>query len=293
MHNRMRMIKSSRVVSPRAFALLCAAAVGCTGSRNSAIPSMEAQRILRDKRYEWVTIESPHARIHFPAVSLTAAHRDMLPARVEEARRDVLGRLGIADYAATLDVVYVDGRQDMKKLVDSPVTGFAYYRDATVVLVFNARWRAFERHELTHVVTYAAWPDTSGAAAAEGLATYVDGECGGEPNGRVARTILDRGEMIPLSVLTADFRHQNDLVAYMEAAGIVEFVATERGTGALRSLWSDGLEAAPSLLGMLPSEFEARFAQWLTETHQPVSDDTWAAIRGGGCGIDPRGDGGG
>ena len=287
------MIERLRVISPRASTLLCAAAVGCTAGGDSAIPSMEAQRILRDERFEWVTIRSPHARIHFPAGSFAAAHRDVLPGRVEEARRDVLGRLGIADDAATLNVFYVDGRRDMKELVDSPVTGFAYYQDATVVLVFNAEWRAFERHELTHVVTHAAWPDTSGAAAAEGLATYVDGECGGEPNGRVARAILDRGEMIPLSVLTADFRHQNDLVAYMQAAGIVEFVATERGTGALRSLWSDGLEAAPDLLGMSPSEFDARLAQWLTETYQPVSGDTWTAIRGRGCGIDARPDRGG
>jgi hypothetical protein len=272
--------------SLRALAITCVAAMWCAACGGSGAPSAEAQRILDDARFPWETIESPHARIHYLPGSYAAAHRDTLAARVEGARSAALGLLDIDDYPTTLDVFYVESRQNMNDLVGRPVTGFAYYRDAAIVLVLNDRWRAFERHEMTHFVTYAAWPEPAGAAATEGLATYVDGACGGYPNGMVARTILDRGELIPLAVLAADFRSQDDLTAYLEAGSIVEFVAQRQGTGALRSLWDGGIQTAPNLLGIPVTDFEPQFERWLSTTYDPISEAAWDAIRSGGCGID-------
>jgi hypothetical protein len=283
-----RMMMNVPARASRVVALASAIAVWSVACRGSDAPSAEAQRILDDARFGWVTIASPHARIHFLPSSYAAAHEDTLAARVEGARSAVLDRLGIGDYETTLDVFYVDSRQDMNDLVGRPVTGFAYYRDAAIVLVLNDRWRAFERHELTHFVTYDTWPDGAGPAVVEGLATYVDGACGGYPNGRVARTILDRGEMIPLAVLAADFRSQDDLVAYLEAGSVVEFVAQRRGANVMHTLWSEGLQAAPDLLGIPVTDFDPQFEHWLSVTYDPVPDTAWAAIRSGGCGIDAR-----
>jgi len=269
-----------------AFAILVAA-WGAACARPDA-PSAEAQRILDDARFPWETIESSHARIHYLPGSYAAAHRDTLAARVEGARSAALGLLGIAGYPATLDVFYVNSRQDMNDIVGTPVTGFAYYQDAAVVLVFNDTWRAFERHEVTHFVTYAAWPEPAGAAVTEGLATYVDGACGGYPNGMVARTLLDRGDLIPLTALAGDFRSQDDLIAYLEAGSITGFVARRLGPTTLRALWDRGLAAAPELLGIPAAEFETQFQRWLSTTYDPIPDAAWSAIRSGGCGIDAR-----
>jgi hypothetical protein len=181
---------------------------------------------------------------------------------------------------------YIDSRRDMENLTGRPVTGFAYYDDDAVVLVFNESWRAFERHELTHVITLGTWPGPAGMASVEGLATYVDGDCGGYENGRVARAILDRGALIPLEVLAADFRGQDDLVAYLQAASTVEFVVERQGPEAIRLLWVQGLQAIPALLGISPAEFELQFEEWLSTTYDPVPAAAWDAIRGEGCGID-------
>jgi hypothetical protein len=154
--------------------------------------------------------------------------------------------------------------------------------------VFNATWRPFERHELTHVVTLRTWPSPAGDAVVEGLATYVDGYCGGYQNGRVARTILDAGEGLALETLTGEFRLQNDLVAYLQAAGSIDFTVEQLGWDSIQTLWTRGLQAIPELLGVSVREYESRFEEWLTSTYDPIPAAAWDAIRDAGCGIDSR-----
>ncbi len=261
-------------------------ALSAAPSDPSPSQSADVQRILRDERYEWFTTETPNTLIHFPVGSFAQANRDVLPERAEESRAAVLRLLHDSAYANTMELFYVDSRQDMENLTGSPATGFAYYRDDAVVLVFNENWRAFERHELTHVVTLGTWPTPARPAVVEGLATYVDGECGGYENGRVARTMLDMGALIPLESLTGDFRRQNDLVAYLQAASAIEFIMQQRGPEVIRFLWERGLLAAAELLDTSVSDFEVQFERWLSSTYDPVPAAAWDAIRGGGCGID-------
>ena len=120
----------------------------------------------------------------------------------------MLDRLALSEYDDLLHLFYVDSREDMANLTGSPATGFSYFDDHAAVVVFNEDWRAFELHELTHTVTLGTWADPAGPAVVEGLATYVDGACGGYRNGRVARTFLDKGSLLPLDVLAEEFRQQ-------------------------------------------------------------------------------------
>ena len=262
--------------------------LGCTAPAPPSSGKTQVQRILNDPRYEWVTIETPNTRIHLPVGSFAETNHDLLSVRAEESRTTVLGRLSDPDYSNAFDLFYVDNRHDMESLVGSPVTGFAYFDDAAIVVVFNATWRPFERHELTHVVTLGTWPSPAGDAVVEGLATYVDGYCGGYQNGRVARTILDAGEGLALETLTGEFRLQNDLVAYLQAAGSIDFTVEQLGWESIRTLWTRGLQAIPELLGLSVREYESRIEEWLTSTYDPIPPAAWDAIRDAGCGIDSR-----
>jgi predicted enzyme related to lactoylglutathione lyase len=263
--------------------------LGCSAPSPSSDDSPEAQRILDDPRYEWITIETPNTRVHLPVGSFAAMNRGLLPARAEEARSTVLNRLNEPDFPSTLHLFYVDSRADMEQLVGIPVTGFAYFDDQAVVLVFNSTWRSFERHELTHVVTLGTWPDPAGAAAVEGLATYVDGFCGGYENGRVAHTMLDTGTLLPFGNLTGEFRQQDDLVAYLQAAVTTEFAVERLGADGTRKIWEQGLAAVPELLDISSrGDFVLQFEDWLSSTYEPIPLKSWDAILEHGCGIDSR-----
>jgi hypothetical protein len=209
---------------------------------------------------------------------------------VESARQAILEGLGLPDYPVTVDVFYVDAREDMQRLTGSPVTGFAFIEGQTVVLVFNGEWRAFERHELTHVISRNAWgePGEPSAATLEGFATFVDGDCGGYEIGRVVRTVLEKDLLLDWEPLLGAFRAQDDLVAYLQAASLVEFVDTRGVESGLRSLWSRGLGAAPELLGVSGGEFERRWLDWMRVSYTPIPDQAWQRIRSDGCGIRAR-----
>jgi hypothetical protein len=272
--------------------IVCFALVlGCSAPATSSEDRLEVQRILGDSRYEWVSVGTPNARLHFPAGSFAETKRDLLPEQAEESRRVVLDRLNEPDYPSTIDLFYVDSRADMERLVGLPVTGFAYFDEQAVVLVFNSTWRPFERHELTHVVTLGTWPSPAGPAVVEGLATYVDGLCGGYENGRLARKMLDMESLLPLGDLTEEFRQQDDLVAYLQAAAMIEFAVERLGAGVIRTAWDRGVAAVPELLGnSSPGGFEPQFKAWLASTYDPVPPESWEAILERGCGIDSRPD---
>lgn len=265
--------------------------LGCSAPSPTPDDSSEVQRILADTRYEWLSIESPNTRVHFPAGSYAAMNRDLLPDRAEEARSTVLDRLNKPEDSRTIDLFYVDSRADMERLVGLPATGFAYFDEQAVVLVFNSTWRPFERHELTHVVTLGTWPSPAGPAVVEGLATYIDGSCGGYENGRVARSMLDMESLLPLGDLTGEFRQQDDLVAYLQAAAMIEFAVERLGAAVIRTAWDRGVAAVPELLGYSsPGEFEVQFEAWLSATYEPIPPESWDAILEHGCGIDSRPD---
>jgi len=258
---------------------------GCSASSETSDLKPQVQRILGDRRYEWITIETENTRIHFPAGSYAESVRSILPERAEKARNEVLRRLSFSDYPGLLHLFYVDSRDDMANLTGSPATGYSYFNDHAAVVVFNERWRAFERHELTHTVTIGTWADPAGPAVVEGLATYLDGACGGYENGRIARTLLDQGSLIPLKPLSGDFRRQNDLIAYLQAGTIIEFVVDSGGIETVDRLWNQGLIASPGLLEMSPEVFQQEFEGWLSSKYAPIPDVALEAIRGGGCGI--------
>lgn len=263
--------------------------LGCSAPAPSPDDSPEVQRILGDARYEWVSFETPNTRIHFPTGSFAETNGDLLPAQAEDSRSAVLSGLNDPDYSKTVDLFYVDSRADMEHLVGLPVTGFAYFDDRAVVLVYSAAWRPFERHELTHVVTLGTWPDPAGPAVVEGLATYVDGFCGGYENGRIARTILDMGAGLPLATLTGDFRRQDDLVAYVQAASLIEFSVERLGEEVIPVIWERGLLEVPEVLEIYSmSDFEQQFKDWIRSTFDPLPVESWEAIREDGCGIDSR-----
>ena len=262
--------------------------VGCTGAPPAQDQSPRVRHILEDDRYEWIALENEDVRVYYPVGSYAETQRNVLLERAEEARATVLERLCGTEYQSLLHLFYVDSREDMANLTGNPVTGYSYFRDHAVVIVFNESWRAFERHELAHAITLGTWETPAGPAVVEGLATYADGECGGYENGRIVRTILDGGALISLQSLTEDFRGQDDLIAYLQAASIIEFMVHRMGPDSLSHLWDQGLQASPALLGTSALSFRAEFEDWLAAAYNPVPATAWEAIRSDGCGIDAR-----
>lgn len=199
----------------------------------------------------------------------------------------MLKRLDLDGFTSTIDVFYVGSRKDMRRFTGSGVTGYAWPGEDTVMLVYNADWRAFERHEFTHVIAVSAWgtPARPDPAMSEGLAVLVDGDCAGVPVDRVVRTMDARGLLLPLDRLLHAFRVEDDLVAYLEAGSLLGHVESRFGTAGLRQAWSGGMASLPGVTGLSPAALEREWLTALRDAWEPLPGTAWDAIRAGGCGI--------
>ncbi len=218
-------------------------------------PPLAAQRLadqaLADTSFQWINRKAPGFRVHFAAGSYPAAHQDSLIARLAPAIAADRALINGPVRSEPIDVFFIASRDQMRRATGFGVTGFADPQGRGVFLVTNPGWRAFERHELMHVVAVDSW----GRAAAgsdwliEGLAQMADSRCGGHSNEAMMLGLVVRHGWIPLDTMLTAFRQQDDLRAYLQAAAFTAWFREHAGVVAVRTAWRRGATPATVLAG--------------------------------------------
>ncbi|HEX6790026.1 MAG TPA: hypothetical protein VF247_01835 [Candidatus Krumholzibacteria bacterium] len=257
---------------------------GTAGAIAAQPPQGLARSALDNSQFEWIRRDTEHLRIYFPAGSYPAAHQQDLVARAEAARRDNLALLGEEAFEPVIDVFFIESRAQMQALVGVPVTGFAERDARAVFLVTNPDWRAFERHEIMHVLAHHAWGPASGAWVEEGLAQFADGRCGEYTVDDIVHALAEQRGYVPMDTLVARFRQLDDLTAYLEAASMVGFLYETHGRAAAQAVWQRGADAIPGLTGETPPAFAESWWRWVKAKAKPVPADRLEIIRDKGCG---------
>ena len=253
-------------------ALLCAAPLAAQA------PAGLARAALDNPAFTWLHVPTRELRLYFLADSYPAMHRDSLATLAAAGRARGLRLLGVED-CPPIDVFFIETRAQMDALVGLPVTGFAQRDARAVFLVTNPEWRAFERHELMHVLAHHVWGAGVEPSAwiVEGLAQFTDGRCGAYTVDDVAHGLGRRSGFVALDTLVTRFRALNDLTAYLQAASMVGYLYETRGLEGVRAVWQQGTEA-------LPPGFAAGWQRWLRTRAQPVPSGALDSISQKGCG---------
>jgi len=248
-------------------------------------PAGLAARALADSRFTWIRRDTAGVRVYFAAESYAARHRDSLVTRVPAALDHARRLLGTQAPDGALDVFFVESRDDMAQLIGVRATGFAHRAARAVFLVTNPAWRAFERHEVMHVVAWHAW----GPAVAnsdwleEGLAQAADGRCDAYSNETALRGLVRRGGWVTFDELLGNFRQQPDLRAYLQAAVFVEYLLRTYGAPAIATLWRQGSQASTLLDGRPLGAIEAEWRTRVALGSLP-DDPAMTRIEADGCG---------
>ena len=248
-------------------------------------PAGLAASALADSRFTWIRRDTTGFRVYFAAGSYAARHQDSLvtrlPAALDHARR----LLATQAPDGLQDVFFVESRDDMAQLLRGRATGFAHRAARAVFLVTNPKWRAFERHEVMHVVAWHAWgpPAANNDWLEEGLAQAADGRCDDYSNEAALRGLVRRRGWVPFDELLDKFRQQPDLRAYLQAAVFVEYLLHTYGAQALATLWRQGSHANTILDGRSLRAIEA---DWRTRVAVGSLPDDGALTRleSDGCG---------
>ena len=278
----------------RVVGLMCAFCIGVSTLGAQAAPAAPqglAARALADSNFNWVRDSVPGFRTYFLRGTYAFTHRDSLQRRLPPALAHARALLGAPLPGSQLppipiDVFFVESREQMRALTGSAVTGFAHSAAHAVFLVTNVEWRAFERHEVMHVVAAATWSPIGprNAWLQEGLAQAADGSCAGYPNVDVAVALAARHGWIDLATLLGKFREQTDLRAYLQAAAFVDHLLRTVGHTGVRELWLAEVTPATRIAGRALSEWEV---EWRTslEMSPRVPSERLNAIESVGCGI--------
>ena len=248
-------------------------------------PAGLAASALADTSFTWIQRSAPGFRVYFLTDSYPAHHQDSLLARLPSAARHAEAMVRVQPLTQPLDLFFIESRAQMTALIGGRATGFAEPSTRTVLLVTNPEWRAFERHEIMHVVSGQAWgPPADGTAwVQEGLAQAADGQCAGYSNADVALALATRHGWIPLEVMLTQFRRQPDLRAYLQAAPFVDWLLRRYGPDPLRQLWQHGATPVTRIQGKTLADLEREWQEKLRPV-QAVTPTTLAAVESKGCG---------
>ncbi len=199
-----------------------------------------ARQLLAAKGFAWTSFQTAHVRIHL-ANTMNPARIDVIADSVENARRVVLALIHEPELPdeEPLELFLVETRDDMRRLLGSPVTGTGYPSELTAVAVAGDGYRAFYRHQMTHTYVARRWGRRrAGSWLDEGLATRATGMCQGNSIDAIVAGYANNGKMPSLAELTSPaFDSLPELPANFTAASLVDFFQRKRGIAAVRALW--------------------------------------------------------
>lgn len=261
------------------------ATVAAAASARAQAPAGLAAATLANPAFHWVPRTAPGFRVWFLRDSYPARHQDSLLGRLGPAVAHARTLIHASPLHGPLDLFFIESRAQMTALIGGRATGFAEPSTRTVILVTNPAWRAFERHEIMHVVAGQAWgrPAANIDWLVEGLAQAADGRCAGHANVDVAVALAARRGWIPLDTMLTRFRAQPDLRAYLQAAAFTGYLLDAYGPAALANFWRRGVTGRSELGKATLADVESRWRHALRQTWIPAPGEL-ERIEANGCG---------
>ena len=249
-------------------------------------PDNLVQRALHDSTFSWLSSSANGIKIFYQKDSFAEKHRMMLLRSAETTVHEVLEFLDEPAYEPLLNIFYVESRDEMKRLVGRPYSGFADWEASGIFLVLNSEWRSFEKHEFTHVITMGVWgpPDVTSRWMIEGIAICSDGWCREYTVDEIAFHLLSNGQLPSLQELFDDHASLGEIRAGFFAASFIGFIRSTYGMPKLRSLWSKGAGNLNEVLGNELNQIESSWKLYLERNVRRDVHVDLETINESGCG---------
>ena len=223
-------------------------------------------KALADSTFTWKTITSNKLRIYYEKGSFAERHRMMILRSVTTAVDEVLDFLKESDWKRVLNVFYLESRQEMKRIVGHPYTGFSDWTSSAIFIVLNPEWRSFEKHEFTHMVTMGIWgaPHETSRWMIEEISVCCDGWCREYSVDEIAFHFLSNDQLPKLQELFENFSALGEICAGISTGSFIGFIVKTFGVDKLRSLWSEGVGNIRELLGGDLNQIETSWKSYLS-----------------------------
>ncbi len=216
-------------------------------------------------------------RIYFKDSSYAANHLTQIEDELDIAYRKIGEVLNITAYNKGIYLLAVDSKEEMQKVMGYKIKGGAAKGHDLVFFVYNQTIRPQFKHELFHLISYEMWGLTNYRLLDEGGATYTDNYCFYDnPMYSINAYYLQQNKLFPLDSLVHNFDQQakkNDVIAYLQSAGIFKYLYEKYGVEKMKLLWTDGFENFHSIYGFSVGQLETDWVNFIKTIPIPIDFD--------------------
>ena len=195
-----------------------------------------------------------------PGEGLAFEQRDSLVDACMSAIRKNMTLLGMDAMTVPYKVKFYPSKAAMKEDVGFGFSGHADYWNKEVGFVVTDDPAVIEAeniipapiaHETMHMVAMEQWgfPPENNIWLNEGLATYAANQCNGYTVREVYSHLLDQGMMLPIDSLLDGFYTRDEMIAYHQAACIVQYLLEHHDLEQLQALWVEGADQFEQIYG--------------------------------------------
>jgi hypothetical protein len=222
----------------------------------------------------------------FPSKGYAYENRDKLVAECLVAIKTNFDLIKLHNYKDTISVQFLNSRQEMKEHTGMTPSGIALVEPKILYIVANANPKEVKppiRHELMHMISMTTWgyPDPDSNWMNEGLAAFAENNCNGYNDEQIYRYLLDKNMLVSMDALTTGFYKQPEMIAYHQAAYIVQYLLSVYGTEKFKALWTQGFADFEKIYGISFSQITVHINEKAKQDYPSVPSINWSSFQVG------------
>lgn len=250
-------------------------------------PTATVKGFIQNDTIKLEQIDYKQFKIYYRPGSYTANNLDKIKAELDIAMVRIYNVLDITNYDYGIYLLALDSEEDMKKTVGLHIKGAAYQGQDFVCFVFNDKIRPQFKHEIFHLISFEEWGYSTSRLLNEGAATYSDNQCFYDnPIYTIDAYLLKKKMLYTLHDLVYNFEvvnKKNDVISYLQSAGIVKYLYEKYGIVKLKTLWLSGFDKFEGIYGITLKQLEEDWKKHIASTPIPANFD-WKKLNTEGCG---------
>jgi hypothetical protein len=196
----------------------------------------------------------------FPPGGYAHDHRQQLIRECVDGIKHDLPMINLHEFTDTFTIRFVQSRQEMKECTGIPASGVTMLKPQMMVyLLANEKEPGAPiDHELMHMILQAEWgyPDRTSLWMNEGLAAFSQNNCNGYDDEQIYRYFDASHMLLQMDSLVNQFYQEPEMIAYHQAAWMVEYLLRKYGVEKFRDLWQQGFHNFDKIYGTSFSRIE-------------------------------------
>jgi hypothetical protein len=222
----------------------------------------------------------------FPSKGYAYDNRNKLVDECLQAIKSDNALIKLHDYTDTISIQFLTSRQEMKKYTGMTPSGIALVQPKILYVVANGDPKEVKppiKHELMHMISITTWgyPRQDSNWMNEGLAALAENNCNGYNVEQIYRYLLERNMLISMDNLTTSFYKQPEMVAYHQAAYIVQYLLNKYGVEKFKDLWTQGFAAFEKIYSVPFSQVKTDISITAKQEYPSVPQINWNAFQVG------------